>query len=191
MGVLYQNITGNTQESIQDIQGIFFMLTCEIVFTTLYRILNFYLSKIPLLRRETHERIYCLSAYYIAECLTDGPFLMVKPLIGLVVTYLLSSFNKGFLFFLEMWLTMSFLAFASNAYGLMLAGLFRWVILEVPPVFNLFFTAMSGIYANLREYPILKFTSLFFYGNEALSIFYWHDVATIGKMKLFNNIFAN
>lgn len=181
MGFLYQNVTGETQESIQDVQGIFFILTCEIVFSTLYRILNFYMHNLPLLRRETHERIYSLSAYYVAECLCDAPFLSIKPMIGLIFTYALAGFDKGLLLFFEIWLTLAFLAFTSNAYGLMLAGVFRSVILEVPPVFNLFFTAVSGIYASLRDYPILKYTSLFFYANEALNIFFWHDIAEIGK----------
>lgn len=151
------------------------------MFSTLYRILNFYMHNLPLLRRETHERIYSLSAYYVAECLCDAPFLSIKPMIGLIFTYALAGFDKGLLLFFEIWLTLAFLAFTSNAYGLMLAGVFRSVILEVPPVFNLFFTAVSGIYASLRDYPILKYTSLFFYANEALNIFFWHDIAEIGK----------
>lgn len=117
MGLLYTNLTGRTQSNIQDIQGLFFSLTCEIMFSTMYRILNVYLVKTPLLRRETNEKIYSLSAYYVANCLSDMPFLSIRPLFGLIITYNLSGFDKGILFFIQLWLTMIFLAFTANAYG--------------------------------------------------------------------------
>lgn len=180
MGVLYTNLTGNVQENIQNVQGIFFMITCEIMYSTMYRILHFYMANTPLLRRETNERIYSLSAYYVSCCLSDMPFLSIRPLFGLSITYYFAGFTKGILFFIEMWLTMIFLAFTANAYGLFLVGVFRQYILEVPTVFNLIFMSVSGAYVNLDEYPILKFTSLFYYAYEALSIFFWNDVIEIG-----------
>lgn len=181
MGLLFTDLTGRTQENIQNIQGIFFTLTCEIMFSTMYRILNVYLMRTPLLRRETNERIYQLSAYYVADCLSDMPFLSVRPFFGLLITYNLSGFTKGITFFVQLWLALVFLAFAANAYGLMLVGIFRSVILEIPPVFNMIFMSVSGAYANLGDYPVLKYISLFYYAYEAISIFFWHNINEIGK----------
>lgn len=186
MGIFYSNLTGTVQEDVQNIQGIFFMLVCEIMFSVMYRCLNFCLTSTPLLRRETNERIYDLSAYYVAEILSDLPFLAVRPFFGLLVTYNLAGFTKGIIFFLEMWLTLIFLAFTANAYGLMLVGVFRSVILEVPTVFNLIFLSVSGAYASLSDFPILKYSSLFYYAYEAISIFFWNDVREIGKKNRFN-----
>lgn len=180
MGLLYTNLTGTVQEDVQNIQGIIFIITCEIVFSTTYRILYFYLASTPLLRRETNERIYDLSAYYVANILSDMPFLSIRPLLGLIITYNLAGFTKGIVFFLETWITLIFLAFTSNAYGLMLVGVFRSVILEVPTVFNLYFVAMSGAYHSLSDYPILKYFSPFYYAYEAISIFFWYDINEIG-----------
>lgn len=157
------------------------MLTCEIMFSTCYRILNSYLANSALIRRETHERTYSLSAYYVADCLSDMPFLTFRPMFGLIITYILAGFNKGIILFIELWLTLAFLAYTANAYGLMLVGIFRSLILEIPPVFNLIFMAVSGVYANIRDYPLLKYTSLFFYANEALSILFWYDITEIGE----------
>lgn len=70
--------------------------------------------------------------------------------------------------------------FTSNAYGLMLVGVFRSAILEVPTVFNLIFLAISGAYASLNDFPILKYSSLVFYAYEAISIFFWNDISEIG-----------
>lgn len=150
----------------------------------MYRILNFYLVNTPLLRRETNEGTYSLSAYYVACFLADLPFLSARPLFGLMITYNLAGFSKGLLFFLELWITMIFLAFTANAYGLMLVGIFRSMILEVPTIFNLFFMCISGAYASLRDYPILKYTSLFYYAYEAMSIFYWNDINELGKYSI-------
>lgn len=181
VGLLYSNVNGENQESIQDVQGIFFILSCEVMFSTSYRILHTYLTNSPLIRRETHERTYTLSACYVADVLSDMPFLTIRPLIGLIITYILAGFNKGIVLLLKLWLTMALLAFTSNAYGLMLVGLFRSLILEIPPLFTLTFMAVSGAYASIRDFPLLKYTSLFFYANEALSIFFWTDITEIGK----------
>lgn len=154
------------------------------MFSTSYRVLNTYLANSPMIRRETHERTYTLSAYYVADVLSDIPFLTIRPLIGLIITYILAGFNKGIVLLIELWITLAFLAFTSNAYGLMLVGLFRSLILEVPPLFTLTFMAVSGAYASLRDYPVLKYTSLFFYANEAMSILFWTGVTEIGTFKL-------
>ncbi|XP_055320622.1 protein brown-like isoform X2 [Sitodiplosis mosellana] len=187
-GIFYSNLTGTVQEDVQNIQGIFFMLVCEIMFSVMYRCLNFCLASTPLLRRETNERIYGLSAYYVAEVLSDLPFFAIRPLCGLIITYNMAGFNKGIIFFLEMWLTLIFLAFTANAYGLMLVGIFRSVILEVPTVFNLIFLAVSGAYASLSDFPILKYSSLFYYAYEAISIFFWNDVSEIGCSERFEGL---
>lgn len=181
VGLLYSNINGENQESIQDVQGIFFILSCEVMFSTSYRILHTYLANSPLIRRETHERTYTLSAHYVADVLSDMPFITIRPLIGLIITYMLAGFNKGIVLLIKLWIAMAVLAFTSNAYGLMLVGLFRSVILEIPPLFTLTFMAVSGAYASIRDYPLLKYTSLFFYANEALSILFWTGVTEIGE----------
>lgn len=174
-------MNGENQESIRDVQGIFFILSCEVIFSTSSRILNTYLANSPLIRRETHEGTYTLSAYYVADMLSDIPFLIVRPLIGLIITYILAGFNKGIGLLIELWITMAFLAFTSNAYGLMLVGLFRSLILEITPLFTIIFVAVSGAYASIRDYPLLKYTSLFFYANEAMSILFWTGVTEIGE----------
>lgn len=147
----------------------------------MYRILSFYLTNTALLRRETNEQVYCFSAYYVAAWLSDVPFLSIRPLVGLLLTYIMGSFDKGIVFFFELWITLTFMAFTANAYGQMLVGVFRWLILEVPTVFNLIFMTLSGAYANLADYPTMKYISLFYYAYEAMSIFFWHDVSEIGK----------
>lgn len=174
-------MNGENQESIQDVQGIFFTLSCEVMFSTTYRILHTYLTKSPLIRRETHERTYTLSAYYVADVLSDMPLLTVRPLIGLIITYILAGFNKGIVLLIELWIIMALLAFTSNAYGLMLIGLFRSLILEITPLFTVTFMVMSGAYASIRDFPLLKYTSLFFYANEAMSILFWTGVTEIGE----------
>lgn len=165
-------------------QGFFFILSCEILFSSMYRILYTYFTLTPLLRRETTERIYTLSAYYVADTLTDLPFICIRPLCGLLITFLIGGLNWGFIFFIELWITLAVLAFTATAYGLMLFGIFRSIILEAPPVFNMFFSTVSGIYANLNNYPILKYTSMFFYANEAMSIIFWRNINSIGRLWL-------
>lgn len=40
--------------------------------------------------------------------------------------------------------------------------------------------SVSGAYANLGDFPILKYISLFYYAYEAMSIFFWYNIREIG-----------
>lgn len=80
--LVYLRISFDSNTSVQDINGFLLMLACEILFTFVYAgmILNYnphliYESfsvftliyiELPLLRKETGNRLYTLSAYYVS-----------------------------------------------------------------------------------------------------------------------------
>lgn len=52
--------------------------------------------------------------------------------------------------------------------------------MEISGLLDLMFLCMAGIYINLDAMPYFRYTSLFFYSNEALLIQFYGNVTEIG-----------
>lgn len=176
----FSNVTNRTQESIQDIRGAFFMLVCEIVFSCCYSTLQFYPTQMPLLRRETNEHIYDLSAFYIAEAMWRSLAATSRVIGLLTITYSIFGFYKGMKSFLQLAVALTFAAFTANAYGFMLTGMFD-AGREMAPLFSLTFQILAGFFINLHSFPYARYISVFFFANEAAMISYWYDITDIGE----------
>lgn len=181
MALLYHETTGRTQESVQDVTGAIVIITCELIFTMSYGVIHFYPSQMPILRRETNEHIYQFSAFYLSEMFSVWPVSFLRAFIGLAITYVWAGFRRGFLLYFQFGLILFVTAFTANAYGLFMSGIFKSITMEVSSVFDLIFLCMSGIYINLDAFPYIRYISLFYFSNEALSIGFWHNVTAIGK----------
>lgn len=88
MAFLYHDSTGHTQDSIRDVNGALFLITCELIFTQSYAVMNHYPSQLPILRRETNENIYQLSAFYVAEIFNSIPICILRAFSGFTILYL-------------------------------------------------------------------------------------------------------
>lgn len=64
--LVYLRISFESRTSVQDINGYLVMLACEILFTFVYAVFTFIYIELPLLRKETGNRLYSLSAYYVS-----------------------------------------------------------------------------------------------------------------------------
>lgn len=184
MALVYSKTNGRTQESIQDIQGVLFLIIAETIFSACYGIIHFYPAQMPILRRETNEHVYNFSAYYLVEILCSIPSAIIKSFVPLFITYYFAGFYKGFWLYFELAITLVITTFTANAYGLMLSGLFdsSKLTAEIAPPFDLVFLILAGVYINLHEFPYLRFISFFFFATEAMSTLFWHDVTTIGMI---------
>lgn len=192
MASVYYKTSSRTQESIQDIRGALFMFVAEVIFTTSYGVIHFYPSQMPILRRETNEHIYKFSAYYVAETLCSFPAGVIRSFVSITATYVLVGFYKGLTSYFQFVLTLVVTSFTAHAYGLMLSGLFNSDALtaEIAPPFDLLFLLMAGMYINLKDFPYVRYISIFYYPNEALATLYWYDVAQIGKRSVRTNMIS-
>jgi ATP-binding cassette, subfamily G (WHITE), eye pigment precursor transporter len=66
---LYYGVPPHYQKSIQDIKGAIFILSSEALFTHSYGVMYLFPTYYPLLRRETGEKLYSLSAFYVSKIL--------------------------------------------------------------------------------------------------------------------------
>lgn len=179
---VYSKTSGRTQESIQDVRGAIFMLLSEVIFSSCYSVLSFYPSQMPMLRREINENMYNFSAFYIAETLWKIPYGIIRSLGIITATYLFFGFFKGFKSYLQFVLTMAITTFTATADGFMMTGLFNYGR-EMAPLLHTVFVLVAGFYINLRDFPYLRYISLFYYSNEALTTLYWYDVTHLGKKR--------
>lgn len=159
-------------------QGAFVLLTCELIFTMSYSIVFHYPTLMPILRRETNDHMYSLSAYYVAEIFCIMPLAFLRSFVG--VAFFWIGFQGDFLMYFTMSLTLFLTALTGNAYGLMVSGIFETVMTDLAAITDIIFLSLSGFYINLNAFPYLRYVSLFFFSNEALSILYWADVTDIG-----------
>lgn len=182
MAILYHHTTGRTQETTRDVLGVFFLTSCGVIFTQCYSVMDFYQDQMPILRRETNEHIYKFSAYYIAEIVNALPICFLRAFSSLTMIYAFAAFNQGFIVYAELLLTFFTAAFTAQAYGLMMANLFKIAITDVASITDLIFLCISGFYINISAFPFIRFISFFFYTNEATAILFFRNVHEIGMI---------
>lgn len=183
MPIAYSGTTGRTQESIQDVKGAIFLIIAEVIFTAIYRVANSYTSQIPILRREIHENLYHFSAYYFTEILTRMPYDFFFSYSALSIIYYFLGFVQSISLYLWFGLSLFMSTYTATAYGFMLSSFTEKEFLsaQISPPIDLIFSTLSGIYVSLRDFPYLRYISVFFYANESLSIIFWKDVTEIGN----------
>lgn len=171
------------QRSIQDISGFVFNLTAQIIFATAYNVVYYYPSQMPVLRRETGERIYSLSAFYVANVLAGIPRSALECFVFLAIIQPCVSFINGIWMFFVIGVTLSLVAIPATAYGLMLSGLFESIAVStaMAPPFDVFLCLAAGVYIRLRQLWFLRYISPFFYANEAVMLVIWKQIDNLGK----------
>lgn len=179
---LYINVSGRDQQSVQGVQGAFFILSAEVIFGTSYGVAHTYSTHLPILRRETGENVYKLSAYYVSKIICRIPGHIIDAFSFLGIIYMFAGFSNGWWLYIKFGLILTATGFTASAYGCMISGFFESsrMTAEVAPPLDLLFLILGGFYINLSAFSKLKFTSLFFFANEALSVTYWHNVPVLG-----------
>lgn len=179
--LLFYDINPKEQVATQNIQGAILSIISQVIFSTAYGVMFIYPLLMPILRRETGENIYQFSAFYTAKLLMEVPRLLIICSLSLGIPYYFTKLSKGIWVFFQMLSVLTVAAITSNSYGFMLSGFFKGMMTEAAAPFDILFLAFSGFYLNLRDYPIAKHISPFFFTTEAVSIMYWHDIDGIGK----------
>lgn len=182
MAGLFIDTNGHDQLSVQGVQGALFILSAEVIFDSSYSVAHTYPTHLPILRRETGEHVYRLSAYYVSNIICLIPKHLIDAFSFLGIIYVFAGFANGLWLYLELGIILTATAINASAYGCMISGFFESARMtsEVAPPLDLFFLILGGVYINLSGFSRLKYTSLFFYSNEALAVTYWHGITEIG-----------
>lgn len=181
---LYIDTNGHDQPSVQSVQGALFILSAEVIFSTSYGVAHTYPTYLPIIRRETGENVYRLSAYYISNIICLIPKHVIDAFAFLSVVYVFAGFTNGIWLWLKMGIILTATAINASAYGCMISGFFESARMtsEVAPPLDLLFLILGGFYINLNTFPYVKYISLFFYANEAMAVTYWQGITEIGLL---------
>ncbi|KAI4498404.1 hypothetical protein M0802_006583 [Mischocyttarus mexicanus] len=183
VNVLFIGAQPYTQEGMQNIRGIMYIMTAEIIFSISYSSINELPSNMITYRRETS--MYGAGVYYIATFIGLIPKPVIKSLIFtlMVLLTLNSSIN---------WKDIPLYCFTTTlgsicviGYGMMISSLTTNVdivsMIMVP--IDMLFLLTAGMFYNLRSLPsylgYLKYSSIFYYISECLSILYWTKIDRI------------
>lgn len=154
------------------------------VFGTSYSVLNYFPSKLPVIRRETGEHIYNISAYLIAIIIGSVPKSLLHAFVFWSVVYPLVGIPIDGWRYVQMGLTMAMMAVTATSYGIMLSALgdSPRLAAELAPPLEIIFILVAGIYKIIDSFEYWKYISVFYYANESLSLLFWWNVSYIGRM---------
>lgn len=177
------DVDHSDQLAIQNITGFVFNLNAQIIFATAYNEVFYYPSKLPVLRRETGEQIYSLSAYMVANVIGCIPRSAIECFVFLGIVQPFVGFINGAWMFAVVGVTLTLVAIPATAYGLMLSGLFESVSVTsaMAPPFDVVLCVVAGFYIKLRTFWYLRYLSPFFYANEAVMVLIWTNIDRLGE----------
>lgn len=64
--LVYSGVNFDSDSSVQDVKGFLVILATEVLFTFVYSVFYLFYEVLPILRKETGDRLYSLSAYYVS-----------------------------------------------------------------------------------------------------------------------------
>ncbi|XP_055706777.1 protein brown-like isoform X2 [Phlebotomus papatasi] len=153
LALVYGKVTGKTQTSIQDVEGAVFSLCTEVIFGNCYLVIVSFAPQLPLIRRETGEKLFSVSTFYTASVLEQIPRAFIESFIFLGVVYMSVGFSGDLWTYFQMGISCSLAAVASMAYGFMISGVFvnEKIVQEVSVPLDTIMLIMGGFYINVWQ----------------------------------------
>ncbi|XP_034253077.1 protein scarlet-like [Thrips palmi] len=180
----YVSITRD-QKGIQNMQGFLYLIVTEIIFAYSYSVFHTFPHEMPVLLREIGNGLYTPGPYYASKMLILLPRAIVEPFLYTLVVFLVGGLTGGITDFLLLLVPVWACAIAATAYGCLMSASFESIetaaMVSVP--YEFISVTFSGLYIQLGNLPAhlawVPFVSLFYYGNEAVSILQWEKIDSI------------
>ncbi|XP_045474983.1 protein scarlet [Harmonia axyridis] len=185
VGLCYSNVDPKTQDGIQAVQGMAFLLISENTFSPMYSVLETFPKDHALCIREYQSGLYALSTYYVSKILATVPGLLIEPIIYVLIAYWLaglqSTLNAFFFTVLAAVLTMN----VSCACGIFFSSAFDTSAMAMQYLipFDCIMMVTCGIFINLSTLSAIiswtKYLSWMMYSYEVITIVQWQNVKNI------------
>ncbi|KAL3270058.1 hypothetical protein HHI36_009116 [Cryptolaemus montrouzieri] len=185
VGLCYFDVDAQTQEGIQAVQGMAFILIAENTFSPMYTVLDTFPRYHALSIREYQSGLYALSTYYLSRILATIPGLLIEPIVYVSIAYWLAGLQPNFYAFfytiLASFLTMS----VSCACGIFFSSAFETSVMAMQYLipFDCIMMVTCGIFINLSSLSVFiswtKYLSWMMYSYEIISIVQWKNVNNI------------
>ncbi|XP_052129379.1 protein scarlet-like [Frankliniella occidentalis] len=180
----YVSITMD-QKGIQNMQGFLYLIVTEIIFAYSYSVFHTFPHEMPVLLREIGNGLYSAGPYYASKMLILLPRAVVEPFLYTLVVFLVGGLTGGIADFCLLLVPVWACAIAATAYGCLMSASFESIetaaMVSVP--YEFISVTFSGLYLQLGNLPAhlkwIPFISVFYYGNEAVSILQWEKIDSI------------
>ncbi|KAL2714613.1 protein scarlet-like isoform X1 [Vespula squamosa] len=178
----YVNITEKVdQNSIQNIQGLMYLIVVETAFTFNYNSFYTFPKELPLLLYDIAANLYDPASYYISKILIMIPSTIFQPFLYAGIIYLITGLKGGLFGFIYFVIPIVLCAFAASAFGLLMSASFDSIdkasLISVP--IDFIFLMFSGIFLHLGHLlpsiSWIRYLSIFYYGLEAVSLVQWKE----------------
>ncbi|XP_076326281.1 eye pigment precursor family transporter white isoform X2 [Tachypleus tridentatus] len=168
LGAIYWN-QDLTQESVQNINGVLFLLLTNMTFQNMFGVINVFCEELPVFLREHWNGMYRTDVYFRCKTFTEFCF-VILGLYDNVKTFLICN---GIVILISN---------TATSFGYLMSCISSTVeiALSIGPVLLIPLMMFGGFFLNNASTPVyfvwLKYVSWFYYGNEALSINQWRNI---------------
>nr|APD26533.1 ATP-binding cassette transporter subfamily G-like 5 protein [Brachionus koreanus] len=184
LGLIFLRLEEN-EIGVQNRTGALFILLMQCNFAFLFGVVNTFPIDLVLVYRESKNRIYSITPYYLVKQIAEFPKLIILPAIMVTIVYWMAGLNDNFGVFIQILLTLILCTQVAVSYGLFISAIApnteSALAMVVPIMMPLLIFA--GFFLNdvgVPDYFIwLKYISWFFYTNEIINVYLWRNVDSI------------
>ncbi|KAG5328000.1 SCRT protein, partial [Acromyrmex charruanus] len=208
VNIFYIGINSLTQERIQSARGVLYFTISEVILTMAYSVVyelpgelvlyvresNVYTSgpyylatvlALVIIRRTLEKQHVRNIITFFSMGILQIPRTVFKALLFTVALYFALHSEFSLLSFCSYCLCTTAAAICGNAYGMAISS---WIedidiITSIMLALDLLFLLTAGTFYNLRTLPsylaYFKYTSIFYYATEAISIVHWSGIEDI------------
>ncbi|CAH0562115.1 unnamed protein product [Brassicogethes aeneus] len=176
----YTNITINSENSVQNIQGAILFIISELIFSHMYYVIFVFPSEVNIYLFE--KELYKPLPYFLSKFVSTLPYCFINCFSYVVIYFIFLKFLNGFNYFFQMLSILYLTTVSSTAFGLCLSALFptvKYIDLFIVPIEVLVMT-LSGMWIKIDTVPtifnLIKYISPFYFTFENLSILQWNTV---------------
>ncbi|CAB3406162.1 unnamed protein product [Caenorhabditis bovis] len=175
IGALYlnQNID---QDGLAGFKGALFYYISELTYSTIFGIQAFMPADYPPLVREFDDRIYPISAYYIAKIFSFLPIFTIDGVIMVTISYMFVGFPMELMTFLKQLFTCMIIEWNVAALGIAVcatAPSYAIAVTITGPLLTIF-SLTGGLFTNTAKMHSwiswVQYLSWFRFGYESLTI---------------------
>ncbi|KAL0134714.1 hypothetical protein PUN28_001472 [Cardiocondyla obscurior] len=183
VNIFYAGTDSSTQEGIQSARGVLYLTISEVIFTIAYSVVYELPAELVLYVRES--AVYSSGPYYLATVLAQMPKATIKALLFAIALYVVLHTDFSPLDLGRYCLCTTAAAVCGIAYGMTISS---WIadidiVTTIMIPLDLLFLLTAGTFYNLRALPsylaYLKYSSVFYYATEAISIAHWSEIGGI------------
>ena len=181
VGLLFLQVGGTKQSSVQNLSGVLFFIVIQQSFGTIFPIVQVLPEEKSIFLRDNDNGMYKTWIYFLTKTIAELPFQIFLPFLFTAICYYMVDLNNDIdRFFLHL-LIVILTSTAAQSLGYLISALVPSVsvALAITPVIVIPFMLFGGLFINSDDIPAyfvwLEYISWIKYGFEAAMVTEFED----------------